>query len=197
MTSTDDYREYDEDGVRKAMRDLLVAIGEDPDREGLLKTPDRMARSWREILGGMAQDPRDPLRTQFHADNDDLVLVRDIEFYSVCEHHLLPFHGRAHVGYIPRNGVITGLSKLARAVEGFAHRPQVQERLTSEIADAVHEVLDPQGVLVVVEAEHMCMTMRGVKAHGSNTVTSAIRGIMKDPATRTEMMSLILAGRRP
>ncbi len=187
---------YDEAGVEKASRDLLVAIGEDPDREGLRDTPDRMARAWREMLRGLDEEPREYLRTQFQAGTDELVLVRDIVFHSVCEHHLLPFYGRAHVGYIPRGGRVTGLSKLARVVEGYACRPQVQERLTAQIADAIDEVLDPQGVIVVLEAEHMCMSMRGVSKPGSSTVTSALRGIMNDGATRAEMMALVLGGRR-
>lgn len=187
---------YDEEGVRRAMRELLVAVGEDPDREGLRETPDRMARSWREILSGLDEDPRVHLHKVFDTGTNELVLVRDIEFHSVCEHHLLPFYGHAHVGYIPSGGKVTGLSKLARVVEGYARRPQVQERLTAQIADAVWEVLHPQGVIVVLEAEHMCMTMRGVRKPGSSTVTSALRGIMEHPATRAEMMSLILGGRR-
>ena len=158
---------YDAAGVEKASRDLLVAIGEDPQREGLIGTPDRMARAWREMCSGLFEDPREHLRTQFHAGTDELVLVRDITFHSVCEHHLLPFYGRAHVGYIPRGGVVTGLSKLARLVEGYARRPQVQERLTAQIADAIDEVLEPQGVIVVIEAEHMCMSMRGISKPGS------------------------------
>jgi len=179
---------YDPAGVEKASRDLLVAIGEDPEREGLVGTPDRMARAWREMCKGLTEDPREHLRTQFHAGTDELVLVRDITFFSVCEHHLLPFYGHAHVGYIPKGGRVTGLSKLARVVEGYARRPQVQERLTAQIADAIDEVLAPQGVIVVVEAEHMCMTMRGISKPGSSTVTSALRGIVKRDATRAEMM---------
>ena len=155
-----------------------------------------MARAWRELLAGVDLDPRDCLRTQFHAGTDELVLVRDIVFHSVCEHHLLPFYGRAHVGYIPRGGVVTGLSKLARLVEGYARRPQVQERLTAQIADALNEVLRPQGVIVVIEAEHMCMSMRGVRKPGSSTVTSALRGIVNDGTTRAEMMALVLGGKR-
>ena len=187
---------YDAAAVEKASRDLLVAIGEDPEREGLIGTPDRMARAWREMCSGLFEDPREHLRTQFHAGTDELVLVRDITFHSVCEHHLLPFYGRAHVGYIPRGGVVTGLSKLARLVEGYARRPQVQERLTAQIADALNEVLRPQGVIVVIEAEHMCMSMRGVRKPGSSTVTSALRGIMNDGTTRAEMMALVLSGSR-
>ncbi|QPK81551.1 GTP cyclohydrolase I FolE [Schaalia sp. ZJ405] len=194
MSLTD--RAYDAAGVEQASRDLLVAVGEDPTREGLADTPSRMARAWSEILSGMTEDPREHLRTQFHAGTDELVLVRDITFYSVCEHHLLPFYGRAHVGYIPRGGVVTGLSKLARVVEGYAKRPQVQERLTAQVADAINEVLHPQGVIVVIEAEHMCMSMRGVTKPGSSTVTSALRGIMNDGATRSEIMALVLGGQR-
>lgn len=187
---------YDEAAVVRAMRDLLEAVGEDPTREGLLDTPARMGRAWKEMLSGLEEDPRDHLRTTFDVGTDELVLVRDIAFHSVCEHHLLPFHGHAHVGYIPAHGRVTGLSKLARVVEGYARRPQVQERLTAQIADAVDEVLTPQGVIVVVEAEHMCMTMRGVRNQGSSTVTSALRGIMRHPATRAEMMSLVMGGHR-
>lgn len=187
---------YDPAGVEKASRDLLVAIGEDPEREGLVGTPDRMARAWREMCKGLTEDPREHLRTQFHAGTDELVLVRDITFFSVCEHHLLPFHGSAHVGYIPgEDGRVTGLSKVARLVDGYARRPQVQERLTRQIADALVERLQCRGVLVVVEAEHLCMSMRGVRKPGSNTVTSAVRGIMRNAATRSEAMSLVL-GRR-
>ena len=177
---------YDPAAVEKASRDLLIAIGEDPEREGLIGTPDRMARAWREMCSGLFEDPREHLRTQFHAGTDELVLVRDITFHSVCEHHLLPFYGRAHVGYIPRGGV----------VEGYARRPQVQERLTAQVADAIAEVLDPQGVIVVIEAEHMCMSMRGISKPGSSTVTSALGGIMSDGATRAEMMALVLSGSR-
>ncbi len=187
---------YDEARVERAMRELLIAVGEDPDREGLRDTPARMGRSWKELLSGLNEDPRRHLHTVFETGTNELVLVRDIEFSSVCEHHLLPFHGRAHVGYIPADGRVTGLSKLARVVEGYSHRPQVQERLTMQIADAVDEVLHPQGVVVVLEAEHLCMTMRGVHKPGSSTVTSALRGVMTAPATRAEMMSLILGGHR-
>lgn len=187
---------YDADRVERATRELLEGIGEDPSREGLADTPGRVARAWREMLSGLEEDPREYLRTQFEAGTDELVLVRDILFHSVCEHHLLPFYGRAHVGYIPRGGKVTGLSKLARVVEGYARRPQVQERLTAQIADAIDEVLHPQGVIVVIEAEHMCMSMRGVTKPGSSTVTSALRGIMNDGTTRAEMMALVLGGRR-
>ncbi len=188
---------YDFDRVERATRELLIAIGEDPEREGIQETPARMARAWKEILSGMHEDPREHLKKTFETGTDELVLVRDIEFHSVCEHHLLPFYGRAHVGYIPGNGRVTGLSKLARVVEGYAKRPQVQERLTAQIADAVNDVLRPQGVIVVVEADHMCMTMRGIRKPGASTVTSALRGTARShPETRAELMSLILGGHR-
>ncbi len=187
---------YDAEGVERAVRDLLVAVGENPDRESLRDTPARLGRSWRELLSGMEEDPREHLRTSFTTGTDELVLVRDIEFSSVCEHHLLPFRGHAHVGYIPAEGRVTGLSKLARVVDGYARRLQLQERLTSQIADAVDQELAPQGVIVVLEAEHMCMSMRGVRKSEASTVTSALRGVMRAPATRAEMMSLILGGRR-
>ena len=183
---------YDPAGVEKASRDLLVAIGEDPEREGLVGTPDRMARAWREKCKGLTEDPREHLRTQFHAGTDELVLVRDITFFSVCEHHLLPFTGVAHVGYIPaKDGRVTGLSRIARLVDVYSRRPQVQERLTTQVADAMVEYLHARGVIVVIECEHMCMTMRGVRKPGSRTVTSAVRGILRDSATRAEAMGLI------
>ncbi len=185
---------YDEDGVRNAVRDLLVAIGEDPDRDGLRDTPDRMVRAYREIFGGLHENPDDVLSATFDIGHQELVLVRDIPLYSMCEHHLLPFHGVCHVGYIPaEDGRVTGLSKLARLVEGYSRRPQVQERLTSDVADALTKHLNARGVIVVVEAEHMCMTMRGVRKPGSRTVTSAVRGIMHEPAPRAEAMSLIMS----
>lgn len=188
---------YDFDGVERATRDLLAAIGEDVTREGIQDTPARMARAWKEILSGMHEDPRVHLEKTFETGTDEVVLVRDIEFHSVCEHHLLPFVGRAHVGYIPAHGRVTGLSKLARVVEGYAKRPQVQERLTAQIADAINEVLRPQGVIVVVEADHMCMTMRGIRKPGASTVTSALRGTVRShPETRAELMSLVLGGNR-
>jgi GTP cyclohydrolase I len=186
-------RTYDAAGVEKAIRDLLVAIGEDPDREGLRATPARVARSYAEVFSGLYTDPEDVLTTTFDLGHDEMVLVRDIEVYSTCEHHLVPFHGVAHVGYIPdSNGRITGLSKLARLVDVFARRPQVQERLTAQIADALVAHLKPRGVIVVIECEHLCMAMRGVRKPGSRTVTSAVRGIMSQPATRAEAMSLIV-----
>jgi GTP cyclohydrolase I len=177
-----------------AVRELLLAVGEDPDRPGLLDTPARVARAYAETFAGLGQDPYDVLSTTFDEDHDELVLVKDIPMYSTCEHHLVPFHGVAHVGYIPGERV-TGLSKLARLVEVYARRPQVQERMTSQIADAMADVLKPRGVLVVIEAEHLCMAMRGVRKPGATTVTSAVRGIFRvDARTRSEAMSLILRG---
>lgn len=185
---------YDEVGVEKAVRDLLIAVGEDPDREGLRDTPARMARAYREIFAGLQQQPEEVLQTTFDAGHDELVIVKDIPFYSVCEHHLVPFHGEAHVGYIPNaSGRITGLSKLARLVDVYARRPQVQERLTSQVADALMRILEPTGVIVVVEAEHLCMAMRGVRKPGSRTITSAVRGgLLHSAASRSEAMSLIM-----
>ncbi len=185
--------EYDQDRVEAAIRELLVAVGEDPDREGLRETPARVARAYKEIFAGLYQEPGDVLTTTFDIGHEEMVLVKDIEVYSTCEHHLVPFHGVAHVGYIPgTDGRITGLSKLARLVDVYARRPQVQERLTSQIADALVAELQPRGVLVVVECEHLCMSMRGVRKPGSRTVTSAVRGQMRDVATRAEAMSLVL-----
>ena len=187
---------YDAEGVRRAVRDLLVAIGEDPLRDGLRETPERMARAYAEMFSGLGQDPARHVEKVFDVGHEEMVLVRDIPMYSVCEHHLLPFHGVAHVAYIPgEDGRVTGLSKLARLVDGYARRPQVQERLTAQVADAMVERLGVLGVLVVVEAEHLCMSMRGVRKPGSNTVTSAVRGHLRNAATRAEAMSLIL-GRR-
>jgi GTP cyclohydrolase I len=175
-----------------AVRELLLALGEDPDRDGLKDTPTRVAKAYAEAFSGLGKSASEILATRFDIDHRELVLVKDIELYSVCEHHLLPFHGVAHVGYIPSaEGHITGLSKLARLVEMYAHRPQVQERLTSQVADALVENLKPSGVIVVVEAEHLCMSMRGVKKPGSRTVTSAVRGSLRNVATRAEAMSLI------
>ena len=187
-------RAYDEDGVRAAIRAFLIAIGEDPDRDGLKDTPARIARSGKEIFGGLHTNPAQVLEKVFDIGHQEMVLVRDIPLYSMCEHHLLPFHGVAHVGYIPgAEGNVTGLSKLARLVDGYARRPQVQERLTSQVADALYETLGARGVIVVVQAEHLCMSMRGVRKPGAKTVTSAVRGIMREQATRSEAMSLILA----
>jgi GTP cyclohydrolase I len=187
-------RGVDRPRAEAAVRELLIAVGEDPDRPGLKDTPARVARAYTEIFAGLWQDPGEILATTFDEDHDELVLVRDIPMYSTCEHHLVPFHGVAHIGYIPGDdGKVTGLSKLARLVEVYARRPQVQERMTSQIADALNDVLKPRGVLVVIEAEHLCMAMRGVRKPGSQTVTSAVRGIFrKNAATRSEAMSLVL-----
>jgi GTP cyclohydrolase I len=182
--------------IEAAVREILVAVGEDPDRDGLLDTPARVARAYAEIFSGLSQEPEDVLTTTFDVDHEELILVRDIDLYSVCEHHLVPFHGVAHVGYIPgRDGRVTGLSKLARLVDVYARRPQVQERLTSQIADALEDRLAPRGVIVVVEAEHLCMSMRGIRRPGARTITSAVRGQLRQPATRAEAMSLVLAHR--
>ncbi len=187
------YASIDQPRIRAAVRELLAAIGEDPDREGLLDTPDRVARACEEIFGGTQEDPSAHLLRQFNEPgNENMVIVKDIPFSSMCEHHLLPFTGRAHICYLPRDGKITGLSKLARCVEGYARRPQVQERLTQQIADALVRRLDPLGVLVVLEATHTCMTMRGIKSAGSSTVTSAVRGWFKtDLKAREEALDLI------
>ncbi|MEP7192638.1 MAG: GTP cyclohydrolase I FolE [Actinomycetota bacterium] len=183
--------------IERAVREILLAIGEDPDRDGLEQTPARVARSYAEIFAGMAQKPEDVLTTTFEIGHDELILVKDIEVYSTCEHHLVPFHGVAHVGYIPgHDGRVTGLSKLARLVDVYARRPQVQERMTTQIADALSEHLKPLGVLVVIECEHLCMSMRGVRRPGSRTITSAVRGQLRDPATRAEAMGLVLGGNR-
>ncbi|UQX01714.1 GTP cyclohydrolase I FolE [Streptomyces sp. RerS4] len=186
--------EFDEKRAEAAVRELLIAVGEDPEREGLLETPARVARAYREIFAGLWQKPEEVLTTTFDLGHDEMVLVKDIEVMSSCEHHLVPFHGVAHVGYIPStDGKITGLSKLARLVDVYARRPQVQERLTTQIADSLMEILDPRGAIVVIECEHMCMTMRGVRKPGAKTITSAVRGQLRDPATRNEAMSLIMA----
>ena len=187
----------DHDRAAAAVRELLLAVGEDPDREGLRATPDRVARAYAETFAGLDQTPDDVLRTTFAIDHDEMIIVRDIEVYSTCEHHLVPFHGVAHVGYIPaRDGRVTGLSKIARLVDLFARRPQVQERLTTQIADALEQQMHVQGVIVVVECEHLCMSMRGVRKPGSRTITSAVRGQLRNPATRAEAMSLLLGGGR-
>ncbi|MGN9792032.1 GTP cyclohydrolase I FolE [Streptomyces sp. NPDC054847] len=186
--------EFDEKRAENAVRELLIAVGEDPDREGLRETPARVARAYKEIFAGLWQQPEDVLTTTFDLGHDEMVLVKDIEVYSTCEHHLVPFRGVAHVGYIPStSGKITGLSKLARLVDVFARRPQVQERMTTQIADSLMEILEPRGVIVVVECEHMCMSMRGIRKPGAKTITSAVRGQLRDPATRNEAMSLIMA----
>jgi GTP cyclohydrolase I len=183
--------------AERAVREILFAIGENPDREGLKDTPARVARAYREIFAGISQGPEDVLTTTFEIGHDELILVRDIEVYSTCEHHLVPFHGVAHVGYIPgRDGRVTGLSKLARLVDVYARRLQVQERMTSQIADALVDFLTPKGVIVVIQCEHLCMSMRGVRQPGSRTITSAVRGQLRDPATRAEAMGLVLGGSR-
>jgi GTP cyclohydrolase I len=189
----DDNPGVDVDRLEKAVREILIAIGEDPDRDGLARTPQRVAEMYAEICSGLHEDPSRHLIVTFEANHDEMVLVRDIALYSICEHHLAPFHGRAHVAYIPGDdGRITGLSKLARLVDGFAKRPQVQERLTTQIADAIVEVLQPRGAFVLIEAEHLCMSMRGVRKPGTLTLTSAVRGLFKDnAATRAEVMALL------
>jgi len=183
--------EVDIPRIERAVREILIAIGENPDREGLLKTPNRVGRAYAELMAGLREDPRKHLKTVFNERYEEVVLLRDISFQSICEHHLLPFMGRAHVAYLPA-GKIVGLSKLARLVEGYARRPQVQERLTTQIADALMEELSPAGAVCVIEAEHTCMTLRGVKKHGSTMVTSELRGIFKEnAASRAEVLSLI------
>jgi len=181
---------YDQERAEKAVRELLIALGEDPERDGLKETPARVARAMKENFEGLWQSPEDVLTTTFDIGHEELVIIRDIEVFSHCEHHLTPFHGVAHVGYIP-SGKITGLSKVARLVDLFARRPQVQERLTSQIADAMVEILDAAGVIVIIDCEHLCMSMRGVRKSEARTVTSAVRGILRDAATRSEAISLI------
>lgn len=184
--------------IERAVREILEAVGEDPDRDGLRDTPTRVARMYAEVFRGLHEEPRAHMRTQFEVEHRELVLVRDIRFYSMCEHHLVPFFGRAHVGYIPgKQGMLAGLSKFARLVESFAARPQVQERLTSQIAEAIHEELQAHGTIVVLQAEHLCMAMRGVKSPNAETLTSAVRGsLVTNAATRSEAMSLIQSGMR-
>ena len=193
MTDSPTGSPVDRERIERAVRDILEAFGEDPDRDGLLDTPRRMAKMYEEIFSGLHEDPAKHLTVTFEADHDEMVMVRDIPIHSMCEHHLIPFAGRAHVAYIPGDdGRITGLSKIARLVDGFAKRPQVQERLTAQIADALTATLNPRGALVLIEAEHFCMSMRGVKKPGSLTITSAVRGLFKsNAATRAEAMSLI------
>lgn len=181
---------YDQERAEKAVRELLLALGEDPDREGLKETPARVARAFKENFEGLWQKPEDVLTTTFDIGHEELVIIRDIEVFSHCEHHLTPFHGVAHVGYIP-SGKITGLSKVARLVDLFARRPQVQERLTTQIADALVEILKPMGVIVIIDCEHLCMSMRGVRKSQARTTTSAVRGVLRDAATRAEAISLI------
>ena len=188
---------FDHVRAEAAVRELLFAIGEDPDREGLKDTPARVARAYEELLSGMRLTAEDVLTTTFDLGHNEMILVRDIELWSMCEHHLVPFTGVAHIGYIPNDdGQITGLSKLARLLDVYSRRPQVQERLTTQVADSLMEILDARGVIVVIEAEHLCMTMRGVRKPGSQTVTSAVRGAMHNAATRAEAMSLIMNGKR-
>ncbi len=189
-------RSYDHPWVVAAVREILAGIGEDPDRDGLRDTPERVARAYAEMFAGLSQEPEDVLTTTFDLGHDEFVLVKDMEVWSCCEHHLVPFTGVAHVGYIPSaDGRITGLSKLARLVDVYAKRPQVQERLTTQVADALQRILQPRGVIVVLECEHLCMTMRGVRKPGSRTVTSAVRGQLRNAATRAEALSLIMAQR--
>ena len=181
---------YDQERAEKAVRELLLALGEDPEREGLKETPARVARAFKENFEGLWQKPEDVLTTTFDIGHEELVIIRDIELFSHCEHHLTPFHGVAHVGYIP-SGKITGLSKVARLVDLFARRPQVQERLTTQIADALVEILKPMGVIVIIDCEHLCMSMRGVRKSQARTTTSAVRGVLRDATTRAEAISLI------
>jgi len=186
-------RTFDHERAERAVRELLIAMGEDPDREGLQDTPARVARSYAEITAGLDQHAEDVLTTTFDLGHDEMILVKDIEVWSMCEHHLVPFTGVAHVGYIPsEEGRITGLSKLARLVDLYAKRPQVQERLTTQVAESLVELLKPRGVIVVIDCEHLCMTMRGVRKPGARTITSAVRGQLRDPATRAEAMSLLV-----
>lgn len=183
---------FDASRIENAIRELLIGIGEDPDREGLARTPSRVAKSFAEMFGGLHQVAEDVLTTTFSLGHDELIVVKDIPVYSTCEHHLLPFHGVGHVGYIPsESGQITGLSKIARLVDMFARRPQVQERLTTQIADAMVRILDARGVIVVIECEHLCMSMRGIRKPGATTITSAVRGQLHDATTRAEAMALI------
>jgi GTP cyclohydrolase I len=181
---------YDQERAEKAVRELLLALGEDPEREGLKETPARVARAMKENFEGLWQKPEDVLTTTFDIGHEELVIIRDIEVFSHCEHHLTPFHGVAHIGYIP-SGKITGLSKVARLVDLFARRPQVQERLTTQIADALVEILNPMGVIVIIDCEHLCMSMRGVRKSRARTTTSAVRGVLRDATTRAEAISLI------
>jgi GTP cyclohydrolase I len=197
LTGTASDARIDLPRIERAVREILLAIGENPEREGLIKTPNRVARAYAELMSGLHQDPREHLRTIFHERYDEVVLLRDIEFHSLCEHHLLPFMGRAHVAYLP-DGKVVGLSKLARLVEGFARRPQIQERLTTQIADAIMEQLNPIGAACVIEAVHTCMTIRGARKPGSAMVTSALRGIFKEnPSSRAEVLALLTGNVNP
>lgn len=182
----------DKDRIKSAVREILFAIGENPDREGLLETPDRVSRMYDEIFSGLHKNPRDGIKIFHEQNHEEMIIVKEIPLYSVCEHHLLPFIGVAHVAYIPKKGKILGLSKVARIVDSVAKKPQLQERLTSEVADIIMEIIEPLGVGVIVEAEHLCMTMRGIKKPGAKTLTSALRGVIRsDPRTRAEVLSLI------
>ncbi|MDD6660110.1 MAG: GTP cyclohydrolase I FolE [Eubacteriales bacterium] len=182
----------DKEKIENAVKEILIAIGEDPNREGLLETPKRVANMYEEIFAGLTEDPKQHIKLFDEQSNDEMVIVKDIPFYSMCEHHLLPFFGKAHIAYIPSDNKIIGLSKLARIVDNFAKKPQVQERLTSDVADFLNENLQPKGVAVIMEAEHMCMTMRGARAAGAKTQTSALRGIMRtDAKSRAEVLSLL------
>ncbi len=184
---------FDQKRIENAIRELLIGIGENPDREGLQKTPERVAKAYAEIFGGLHKTAEDVLTTTFSLGHDELIVVKDIPVYSTCEHHLLPFHGVGHVGYIPSEaGKITGLSKIARLVDLYARRPQVQERLTTQVADAMVNILDARGVIVVIECEHLCMSMRGIRKPGATTITSAVRGQLRDATTRAEAMALII-----
>jgi GTP cyclohydrolase I len=196
--SGEDVSGVDKARIEKAVREILEAIGEDPDRDGLRDTPNRVARMYEEIFAGLHESPDHHLKVTFEAGYDEMVMVKDIPLTSMCEHHLVPFIGKAHVAYIPgEDGRVTGLSKLARLVQSYAKRPQVQERLTQQVADALHEQLNPRGVLVVIEAEHLCMSMRGVKTPGTTTITSWVHGLFRDsPATRNEALDFIRNGRR-
>ena len=191
--ASDDVPGVDQARIERAVREILLAVGEDPERDGLVDTPARVARMYAEQFAGMRQGPEDVLTTVFDSEHDEIVLVKDIDMYSMCEHHLVPFFGKAHIGYMPNEkGKITGLSKLARLVDVYARRPQVQERMTCQVADALMRVLEPRGVLVVLEAEHLCMSMRGVRKPGATTVTSAVRGVFRENSrTRAEAMSLL------
>ena len=183
---------FDQQKIENAIREIIIAIGEDPDRDGLQDTPARVARAYKEMFSGLYERPEEVLATTFDLNHNELVIVKNIDIFSVCEHHLLPFVGKASVGYIPNNnGQITGLSKLARLIDVYAKRPQVQERLTSQVADALMRILKPQGVIVVIECEHFCMSMRGVSKPGSKTTTSVVRGNLQDPALRHEALTLI------
>jgi len=192
-----DSQDIDHERIEKAVKEILIAIGEDPDRDGLLDTPARVARMYGEICSGLRETPSDHLDKTFEVEHDEIIVVRDISFYSICEHHLIPFFGKAHLAYLPESdGRITGLSKLARLVDGFARRPQVQERLTGDIANAIQEKLAPRGAAVVLEAEHLCMSMRGIRKPGARTVTSSMRGVFRqNAASREEVLNLILSAR--